>query len=127
MPNFVWVLNIEVLSMRCIGRDYVTVKVNTGLSTTAFWRCMKSAWFQVVGRLEVVSKRSFSSTWHSDRKLSLMRIAFTSLWLSLAGSCFLEENAKLILEVLLGKVIKTQLHCRVLRNTGRMTNLRYFV
>ena len=118
MPNFVWVLNIEVLSMRCIGRDYVTVKVNTGLSTTAFWRCMKSAWFQVVGRLEVVSKRSFSRTWHNDGKLSLMRIAFTSL-LSLAGSCFLE--------VLLGKVIKTQLHCRVLRNTGRMTNLHNFV
>ena len=74
MPDFVWVLNIEVLSMRCIGRDYVTVKVNTGLSTTAFWRCMKSAWFQVVGGLEVVTKMSFSCTWHNDGKLSLMRL-----------------------------------------------------
>ena len=36
------------------------------------------------------------------------------------------EGTKQILEVLLGKVI-TQLHCGALRNTGRMTNLRYFV
>ena len=79
MPNFVWVLNIEVLSTRCIGRDYVTVKVNTGLSTTAFWRCMKSAWFQVVGSWKWSRKGLFPAHGTNDGKLSLMRIAFTSL------------------------------------------------